>query len=196
MNRWERLLLVALIAASVFVPSYRAAGLNGDGGTNPLELDVEISRAGADASYVPALGEGPGRYTVIRATETPGAGASETRVYGVKVAPRLEGGAVRISLSILSGKFGEVTDCEQIKALREKPASTHLVRRGESVRVAQFEGLGIEPFEVKVVSADGSGGGKNTRQTGCCKCQGRPDCCVPAGQDCKRCSPHCICCVA
>ena len=192
MNRWERLLLVAVIAAGVFAPSYRAAGLRGDSETKSNGLDVEISRAGAGASYVPALGEGPGRYTVIRATDSTLAGASETRVYGVKVAPRLEGGAVRISLSILSGKFDELTDCEQIKALREEAAATYLVRRGESVHVTQFEGLGIPPFEVKVVNA----GGSNTRQIGCCKCQGRPDCCVPAGQDCKRCSPHCICCVA
>ncbi|HEU4594819.1 MAG TPA: hypothetical protein VFS10_06595, partial [Pyrinomonadaceae bacterium] len=145
---------MAVIAASVFVPSYRAAGLNGDGEAKSNGLDVEINRAGAGASYVPALGEGPGRYTVIRAAESPGAKASETRVYGVKVAPRLEGGAVRINLSILSGKFDEVTDCEQIKALREEPASTYLVRRGEMVRVTQFEGLGIQPFEVKVVGAD------------------------------------------
>jgi hypothetical protein len=194
MTRWERLLLVAVIAAGIFVPSYQAAGLSGDGGAKPNGLDVEISRAGADASYVPALGEGPGRYTVIPATASPNAVASEARVYGVKVAPRLEGGAVRISLSILSGKFDEVAGCEQIKALREEHASTHLVRRGESVRVTEFEGLGVQPFEVMVVGADG--GGKNARQTGCCRCQGRPDCCVPAGQDCKRCSPHCICCVA
>ena len=194
MNRWERLLLVAVIAAGVFAPSYRAAGLRGDSETKSNGLDVEISRAGAGASYVPALGEGPGRYTVIRATDSTLAGASETRVYGVKVAPRLEGGAVRISLSILSGQFDEVTGCEQIKALREEHASIHLVRRGESVRVTQFEGLGVQPFEVKVVGADG--GGKNTRQAGCCRCQGRPDCCVPAGQDCRKCSPHCICCVA
>ena len=124
MTRWERFLLVAVIAASVFVPSYRAAGLSGDGEAKPNALDVEISRAGADASYVPALGEGAGRYTVIRAAETQGAGASEARVYGVKVAPRLEGGAVRVSLSVLSGRFDEAASCEQIKALREEPAAT------------------------------------------------------------------------
>ena len=195
MTRWKRFLLVAVIAAGVFVPGYRAAGLGGDGEKSD-GLDVEINRAGAGASYVPVLGEGPGRYTVIRAAESPGAGASGTRVYGVKVAPRLEGAAVRISLSILSGQLDEVTSCEQVKALREEPASTYLVRRGESVRVAQFEALGIEPFEVKVVSAGAGADGQNTRQTGCCRCQGRPDCCVPAGQDCRRCSPHCICCVA
>ena len=192
MTRWRRFLLVAVIAAGAFVPSYQAAGLNGDGETKSNGLDVEINRAGAGASYVPALGEGPGRYTVIRATESPGAKASEARVYGVKVAPRLEGGAVRISLSILSGKFDEVADCEQIKALQEKPAATYLVRKGESVRVTQFEGLGIQPFEVKVVVAEG--GGENNRQTGCCNCAGRL-CCVPKGQECRRCF-HCICCVA
>lgn len=196
MTRLKRFLLVAVIAVSVFVPGYRAAGPDGDGETKSNGLDVEISRAGAGASYVPAVGEGPGRYTVIRATEAGGAGASATRLYGVKVAPRLEGGAVRINLSLLSGKFDEVTSCEQVKALREEPASTHLVRRGESVRVTQFEALGIEPFEVKVVSADAGADGQNTRQIGCCRCAGRPDCCVPAGQDCRRCSPHCICCVA
>ena len=195
MTRWERLLLVAVIAAGVFAPSYRAAGLNGGGETESDGLDVEISRAGTGASYVPALGEGPGRYTVIRAAESRGARASGARVYGVKVAPRLDGGAVRISLSLLSGKFDEVTSCEQIKALREEPASTYLVRKGESVRVTQFEGLGVEPFEVKVVAADG--GGQNSRQViGCCRCEGRPDCCVPKGQECQRCSRHCICCVA
>ena len=192
MTRRGRLLLAAVIAVSVFVPSYQAVGLNGDGEVKPNELEVEISRAGADASYVPALGEGPGRYTVIRATGSPGAGASETRVYGVKVAPRLEGGAVRISLSILTGKFDEVTSCEQVKALREEAAATYLVRRGESVRVTQFEGLGIQPFEVKVVSADG--GGQDNRQTGCCRCAGGL-CCVPKGQECRRCF-SCICCVA
>lgn len=192
MTRLKMFMLVALIAAGVFAPSYRAAGPDG-GGAKSNELDVEISRAGADASYVPALGDGPGRYTVIRATESAGADASGARVYGVKVAPRLEGGAVRVSLSIISGKFDEVTDCEQIKALREEVASTRLVRKGESVRIAEFERLGIPPFELKVVGASGD---RNNRQTGCCKCQGRPDCCVPAGQDCKRCSPHCICCVA
>lgn len=189
----KMLLLVALIAAGVFVPSYRAVGPDGDSGAKSNELDVEISRAGADASYVPALGEGPGRYTVIRATEGVRAAASRPRVYGVKVAPRLEGGAVRISLSILSGKFDEMTDCEQLKALREEPAATRLVRRGETLRVTEFEGLGVPPFELKVLGASGD---RNSRQTGCCRCQGRPDCCVPAGQDCKRCSPHCICCVA
>ncbi|MDQ3803181.1 MAG: hypothetical protein M3416_04930 [Acidobacteriota bacterium] len=192
MTRWQRFLLVAVIAASAFVPGYRAAGLDGDGEAKSSALDVEISRAGAEASYVPALGEGPGRYTVIRAAESLGAGASGARVYGVKVAPRLEGGAVRISLSILSGKFDEVTSCEQVKALREEPAATYLVRRGESVRVTQFEGLGIEPFEVKVVAAEG--GEQNTRQTGCCTCAGGP-CCVPKGQECRRCH-SCICCVA
>ena len=191
MSRWKSVLLVAVIAASVFVPSYRAAGLNGDGKTKSNELDVEINRAGADASYVPALGEGPGRYTVIRATEDPGAKASETRVYGVKIAPRLEGDAVRVSLSILSGKYEEVTDCEQLKALREEPAANRLVRKGESVRITEFERLGVPPFELKVVGASSD---KTNRQTGCCSCPGGP-CCVPKGQECRRCF-HCICCVA
>jgi hypothetical protein len=193
MTQRKILVLLAVIAAGVLVPGYRAAGI--DGGAKATELDVEISRAGVGASYVPALGEGAGRYTVIRAAESTGAMTSEARVYGVKVAPRLEGGAVRISLSVLSGKFDEAANCEQIKALREEPAATYLVRSGESVRVTQFAALGVEPFEVKVVSA-GGGAGENNRQTGCCRCQGRPDCCVPAGQDCRRCSPHCICCVA
>ena len=194
MTRWKMFILAAVIAAGVFVPGQGAAGVSGDGETKPNELDVQISRAGVDTSSVPALGEGAGRYTVIRAADSTGAKASGARVYGVKVAPRLEGAAVRVSLSVLSGKFDEAADCEQIKALREEPAATYLVRRGESVRVTHFAALGVEPFEVKVVSADG--GGENNRQTGCCRCQGRPDCCVPAGQDCRRCSPHCICCVA
>ncbi len=59
--------------------------------------------------------------------------------------------------------------------------------------IAEFERLGVPPFELKVVGASGD---KTNRQTGCCRCQGRPDCCVPAGQECKRCSPRCICCVA
>ena len=191
MTGWKGFLLVAVIAASVFVPSHRAAGLNGDGETKSNELDVEINRAGMDASYVPALGEGPGRYTVIRAAEGAGANASETRVYGVKVAPRLEGDAVRVRLSILSGKFDEVTSCEQVKALQEKPAASYLVRRGESVRVTEFERLGVEPFELKVVGASGD---KNNRQLGCCNCPGGP-CCVRKGQECRRCF-SCICCVA
>lgn len=194
MTRRKMLVLLAVVAAGVLVPGYRATGIGGDGGATSTELDVEISKAGAGASYVPALGEGTGRYTVIRAAESTGTKASGARVYGVKVAPRLEGGAVRISLSVLAGEFDEAADCEQIKALREEPAATYLVRRGESVRVTHFAALGVEPFEVKVVSADG--GGEKNRQTGCCRCQGRPDCCVPAGQDCRRCSPHCICCVA
>ena len=192
MTRWKMFILAAVFAAGVFVPGHRAAGVRGDGETKPNEVDVQISRAGVGASSVPALGEGPGRYTVVRAAESPGAQASEARVYGVKVAPRLEGGAVRVSLSVLSGRFDEAASCEQIKALREEPAVTYLVRRGETVRVTQFEGLGVEPFELKVVSAEGRG--ENNRQTGCCTCAGGP-CCVPKGQECKRCF-SCICCVA
>ena len=58
MNRWKRSLLVAVIAAGSFVPSYRAAGMSGDGETKSNGLDVEISRAGADASYVPRSARG------------------------------------------------------------------------------------------------------------------------------------------
>ena len=187
MTRWKMLILAAVLAACVFVP-----GVSGDGETKPNELDVQISRAGVGESSVPALGEGPGRYTVIRAAESTGAQASEARVYGVKVAPRLEGDAVRVSLSVLSGRFDEAASCEQIKALREEPAATYLVRKGETVRVTRFEGLGVEPFELKVVSAEG--GGEKNRQTGCCTCAGGP-CCVPKGQECRRCF-SCICCVA
>ena len=183
----RRILLVLSAVALLAAPTYYAADSGGAALAEAAEVGVEINRGGAEPSYLPVGGGPSGRYTVLTAPDGAGDGKASARVFGVKLSPKLEGDAVKIEVSVLSGSFGKEVTCEQVKALDQRLAAEYRVRRGESVRVAQFEGIGIAPFEIKVVTARAAGG------RACCTVGGQT-CCLAPGQECVRCNRQ-LCCI-
>jgi hypothetical protein len=68
-------------------------------------------------------------------------------VRGVGIDRRLEGDAVRIEVSVVSGVRSE----EKITLV-----STHLIRENEKITISELTRFGVEPFEVKVVRVTNS----------------------------------------
>jgi hypothetical protein len=68
----------------------------------------------------------------------------------VDVRAQKESDAVKVRLSII---YNDLSNQEWWKEKKEKPVGVYLVREGESVRPAELLALGIEPFEMKGVSA-------------------------------------------
>jgi hypothetical protein len=62
-------------------------------------------------------------------------------VSAVRIIPYLEGDTVRIAVSVLRGRFHDTED----------RVATYRRRENESVMVAALSGVGVEPFEIKVV---------------------------------------------
>ena len=187
---FRRSLLVFWVAALLAVPTYYAADSKDPARAGGNELGVEINRAGTDPLYVPVGRQSPGGYTVLPAPDGADEKTTGVRVFGVKIAPKVDGESVRIEATILSGGFDQPITCEQVKALDHRLAAEYLVGKGESVRVSQFEGIGIPPFEIKVFSARADGG--DTRRA-CCTV-GSQTCCLRPGQECVRCGRQ-LCCL-
>jgi hypothetical protein len=73
----------------------------------------------------------------------PGAPPAEA----VRVISKVEGEAVRVTVSILSGS----------KAFEnEQPVGTYLIRETEKIRIDELKRFGIEPFEIKLIRVDPS----------------------------------------
>jgi hypothetical protein len=183
----RRILLVLSAVALLAAPTYYAADSEDAARAEGTEVGVEINRDGAEPSYIPVDGLPSGRYTVLTVPDGAGGEKAATRVFGVKLSPKLEGDSVKIEVSVLSGSFGKEVTCEQVKALDQRLAAEYRVRRGEAVRVAQFEDIGIAPFEIKVVAARVGGG------RACCTVGGQT-CCLQQGQECVRCNRQ-LCCI-
>jgi hypothetical protein len=187
MFKFRRILLVMSAVALLAAPIYYTANLEDAARAGGIEVGVEINRHGAEPSYIPVAGGTSGRYTVLTVPDGAGDEKAAPRVFGVKLSPKLEGDAVKIEVSVLSGSFGREVTCQQVKALDQKLVAEYRVRRGESVRVTQFEYIGIAPFEIKVVAARAEGG------SACCTVGGLT-CCLSPGQECVRCNRQ-LCCV-
>jgi hypothetical protein len=61
-----------------------------------------------------------------------------------------EGNAIRITLSVI---YNDVNLQEWWKNKDEKPGGSYLIREGETARATELSQFGIEPFEMKVISA-------------------------------------------
>src|SRR5215471_21758814 len=63
-------------------------------------------------------------------------------VEAVRVVSRVEGDAVRVAVSILSGS----------KAFEnEQPVASYLIRETDKIRIDELKQFGIEPFEIKLI---------------------------------------------
>jgi hypothetical protein len=68
----------------------------------------------------------------------------------IQVEAEVEGDGIRVSLSII---YNDLSDHEWWKHRNEKAAGSYLIQAGDSVRPAELNQFGIEPFEMKAIDA-------------------------------------------
>src|SRR6266849_6235175 len=66
------------------------------------------------------------------------------------VQAEVEGDGIRVSLSLI---YNDLSDHEWWKHKKETIAGSYLIRAGESIRPAELDQFGVEPFEMKAVDA-------------------------------------------
>ena len=68
----------------------------------------------------------------------------------IEVKAEPEGNAIRVTLSVI---YNDINVQEWWKNKDEKPVGSYLIREGEALRSSELPQFGIEPFEMKVISA-------------------------------------------
>ena len=137
---WFMLLTIGLTVAAANVCSQQTAA-------PPTRLALEVTYyPGRTPAYenVPGAESKPGGawfalFARIASWQPP---ADAPPAEAVRVISRVEGEAVRVTVSILSGS----------KAFEnEQPVGNYLIRETEKIRVEELKQFGIEPFEIKVI---------------------------------------------
>jgi len=117
------------------------------GPSDPTRLALEITYyPGRNPAYqnVPGADSKPsgGWFGSFARTASWQAPAGAPPVEAVRIISRVEGDAVRVTVSILSGS----------KAFEnEQPVGTYLVRETGKIRIEELKQFGIEPFEIKLI---------------------------------------------
>ena len=141
-------MLRARVIAVAFVAGLFAA-LTANGQTSPVQpthLALEVYFYGSEPpAYVvvppinsPPSGSWFGRFQRVPGWTTP---AGSLQVAAVNFRPKLNGDAVRVSVSVLMGTHHE----------EEKDVGVYTLREGEKIRVQELTQFGVEPFDVKLV---------------------------------------------
>ena len=115
------------------------------------EIGLEIRLPGESSPPIRLAGPQSGRMTQIfrsslRITDPMAAGAFTL----ILVQAEVEGDGIRVSLSMI---YNDLSDHEWWKHKKETIAGSYLIRAGESLRPAELEQFGVEPFEMKAVDA-------------------------------------------
>ena len=141
----------------IFLATMVLAWLNPSSDAPPSQQRRQTKSAGAGLALEVTYYQGrpPTYHRVIGSTSyalfrrvpswTPPAGSFPVR--GVGIDSRLEGDAVRIEVSVVSG----VRSKEKVALV-----STHLIRENEKITISELTRFGVEPFEVKVVRVTNS----------------------------------------
>jgi hypothetical protein len=141
--RWFSCLILFSIGLTVAAANVFAQ----QGPSNPTRLALEVTYyPGRQPAYetVPGPDAKPsgawfGMFARIASWQRP---ADAPPAEAVRVVSRVEGDAVRVTVSILSGS----------KAFEnEQPVGTYLIRETEKIKIAELKQFGIEPFEVKLI---------------------------------------------
>ena len=115
-----------------------------------------------------------------------------SRISAVKVAPRKEANLIRIEVSTLSGKLGQITSCDQLRTLSERPVAFYNARGGDIIRVSELIGFGVRPFEIPEIKV--TSGDDLICPPGRCCC-GALSCRANTGA-CVECGPCALCCLS
>ena len=143
----KRIGLVSLLILFTIGLNVPAANIFAQG---PTRLALEVTfYPGRKPAYetVPGPESKPsgawfGLFARIKSWQAP-AGAAP--VEAVRVISRVEGDAVRVTVSLLSGS----------KAFEnEHPVGNYLIRETEKIRIEELKQFGIEPFEIKLIRVD------------------------------------------
>lgn len=144
----QRIRLVTLLALlTIGLTGSAASVFSQPGASSPTRLALEVTfYPGRKPAYetVPGADSKPsgawfGLFARIASWQAP---AGAPPVEAVRIVSRVEGDAVRVTASILSGS----------KALEnETPVGTYLIRETDKIRVEELKQFGIEPFEVKLI---------------------------------------------
>jgi hypothetical protein len=141
--RWSHCLILFSIGLTVAAANVFAQ----PGPASPTRLALEVTYyPGRQPTYetVPGPDAKPsgawfGMFARIASWQRP---ADAAPAEAVRVVSRVEGDAVRVTVSILSGS----------KALEnEQPVGTYLIRETEKIKIDELKQFGIEPFEVKLI---------------------------------------------
>jgi hypothetical protein len=71
----------------------------------------------------------------------------------VKLVCNREGDSVRIDVSVLLGQFDKLDTPRSLKGIPEKTVAVYFAKQDETIYLRELPEYGIEPFEIKVVSA-------------------------------------------
>jgi hypothetical protein len=115
------------------------------------EIGLEIRLAGESSPPIRLAGPGNAPMAQIfrrslKITDPMAAGSFTLLLVQAEV----EGDGIRVSLSII---YNDLSDHEWWKHKKETTAGSYLIRAGESIRPAELDQFGIEPFEMKAVDA-------------------------------------------
>jgi len=70
-----------------------------------------------------------------------------------KITSKIEGDAVRVEVFALFGNMNKISSVKEIEEMPQEAVASFLVRQGETIQVSEVTRFGVEPLEIKVVSA-------------------------------------------
>lgn len=102
-----------------------------------------------------AAGSSPSTFSIIPVPSGEEAKTPEgDPIAGFKLTPQLEGEGVRIEITAMIGKLGNITSDDKEKAGTEKVVASYLVTAGDTVNVTETEKYGLKALTLKVTSVD------------------------------------------
>ena len=179
MNRLTKLFLAVLIAGTILAVTYPAIAERAKTGAVKESIGMEISMDGREP-FTLSVKAGKERlaFLPVKDAKTP----------AVKVISWVEDDSLKFKLLAVLDELPAVPTCDNMKELKTEFVASYTAREGESIRVSDFEKLGIAPFKVKALTLTAA----NACPDGCCCCGGLR--CCPGTGWCLECGGCGLCC--
>ncbi len=148
MNQFKRISVV--LAVSLLLPLYAFAQQENE--TKQSDLAIEIAfvvKEENKKSFSVPVAKADASKSLFAIVQSP----SNSQAPRFKVISRMEGDSIRVEVFALPGNMDKISSVKQIEEMPQEAVASFLARRGETVQVSEVTRFGVEPLEIKVVSA-------------------------------------------
>jgi hypothetical protein len=148
MNQLRTIFVVLTI--SLLVPLFVVAQQKQERTQNDLAVEITFNVKEEDKKpfYVP-VAQADASQGLFAIVQSP----SNSQAPRFKITSKIEGDAVRVEVFALLGNMNKISSVKEIEEMPQEAVASFLVRQGETIQVSEVTRFGVEPLEIKVVSA-------------------------------------------
>lgn len=177
----NRFLVAPLLLVASLIVVFAERSQDGSAAQSRLGIEVNLKKP----FFVPAATSGKNTSAFIRLATTAGKTSQAEQVSAIKLAPKMVGDKVELTLYAVYGDTTGITACSDWKALRQTTLATYTLRNGEQVALSQLANIGTgfkdKSLTFTAVPLKTSLSAPTEEGCECCTCGGT-ECCPNKGK--------------